>query len=230
MVRAERPRSSSCAGIERSLEPGMSEAPREVEAKFHASLRAFRELDRLGEIDGWRVASRRATRLRDAYWDTPDRRLGQQGRTLRVREMDGQPVGELTYKGPPEDGGRSEEIAHAPVGSTPREWMTLPDPDARAIVADLHQRGVLDSLQPDVVLLNPRRDLILRNGDAEEVLSLDEVEIERQPYLRRYVELELKHGSRAAHDALAASLSERFQLRPSRTGKVQAARNWLRRA
>jgi len=207
----------------------MAEKPREIEAKLSGSIESFRALERLEEIAGWRVVERRSVRLRDSYWDTPDHRLGRAGCTLRVREMDGAPVGELTYKGVPEDGGRTEENACAPIGSGPREWEHLPGTDAKQIVTALREQGVLAALRPDLVLLNPRRELMLRKGSAEEVLSLDEVRIEGQPYLRRYVELELKHGSREDHDALSRALQERFHRRPIKTGKVHAARQWLER-
>jgi hypothetical protein len=205
----------------------MPEPPCEVEAKFVGSQRAFRALEQLDEIDGWRVAERREVRLRDTYWDTPDRRLGAEVRTLRVREMDGAATGELTLKGRPEDGGRTEETVAAPAGSGPGEWARLPG--AEPILDTLRRLGVIDRLRPDVVLLNPRRELVLRRGDAEEVLSLDEMRIEGQPYRRSYVELELKHGDREGHDALVRAIAGRFGLRPSGLGKVHAARRWLER-
>ena len=207
----------------------MAEKPREIEAKLSGSIESFRALERLEEIAGWRVVERHSVELRDAYWDTPDHRLGCTGRTLRVRAMDGAPVGELTYKGAPEDGGRTEENASAPAGSGPRDWERLTNTEAKQIVTALHEQGILAALRLDIVLLNPRRELVLRKGASEEVLSLDEVRIESQPYLRRYVELELKHGSREEHDALTHALQERFHRRPIKTGKVHAARQWLER-
>lgn len=199
--------------------------PVEVEAKFDASRATFRSLERLDEIDGWSVVERRMVRLRDAYWDTPDHRLGRDERTLRVREFEGEPEGELTFKGKPERGGRSEETATVRTGSGPRQWQRVPE--ARPIVDALHELGVFWKLRQDVVLLNPRCELVLRKGRAEEILSLDEVRLEGQRYMRRYVELELKRGARSGHDALVRTLAERFGLRESKRGKVQSAREWL---
>lgn len=201
--------------------------PQEVEAKFTASLATFKALESLEEIDGWRVVERRTVRLRDAYWDTPDHQLGRDECTLRVRELDGEREGELTFKGKPEGGARTEEIATIRTGTGPTQWRRTPA--AREIVNALRELGVLSHLQQDVVLLNPRRELVLRKRRAEEILSLDEVRIESHPYTRRYVELELKHGPRAGHDTLAQALADRFQLTPSPKGKVQAARDWLAR-
>ena len=203
------------------------EKPREIEAKFGASVGVFRKVAGLEEIAGWRVVERRSVRLRDAYWDTPDHRLGREECTLRVREMDAEPVGELTFKGKPEGGGRTEETAAVRTRSGPAQWRRVAE--AREIVGALRELGVLGRLRQDIVLLNPRRELVLRKGRAEEVLSLDEVRIEGYPYTRRYVEVEQKAGSREGHDALARALAECFGLKESKTGKVQAAREWLAR-
>ncbi len=203
----------------------MAEPPREIEVKFVGSQQAFRTLEGLDEIDGWRVAERRTVRLRDTYWDTPDHRLGAAGRTLRVRELDGAATGELTLKGRPEDGSRTEETVEAPAGSAPRDWAHLPE--AAPILDALRRTGALDDLRADLVLLNPRRELVLRRGDAEEILSLDETRLEGHPYSRRFVEVELKLGDRAGHDALVSALQERYGLRRSGTSKVRAAREWL---
>ena len=201
--------------------------PREIEAKFNASIPTFRAIEKLETIAGWRVVDRRTVRLRDEYWDTPDHKLGRNQCTLRVREIDGHPEGELTFKGKPEDGGRTEEIATVRSGTGPQDWVR--QRKAKPIVDSLRAMGVLDSLEQDVVLLNPRRELVLRKGGAEEVLSLDEVRVEDYSYVRRYVELELKHGTRADHNTLARALAARFQLEASKSGKVQAARDWLTR-
>ena len=201
--------------------------PREVEAKFDASLATFRALEGLEELEGWRVTERRAVRLRDSYWDTPDHRLAQRECTLRVRELDGGAEAELTFKGKPERGGRSEETVSVRAGSGPRQWQR--DPNARPILEGLRSVVSLAALRQDVVLLNPRRELVLRKGRAEEILSLDEMRIEGHPYVKRYVELELKRGARAGHDARVRALAERFRLKESTTGKVQAAREWLAR-
>jgi hypothetical protein len=133
----------------------------------------------------------------------------------------------LTFKGKPEDGGRTEEIANVRAGAGPSEWASVRK--AKPIVDALRELGVLDSLRQDIVLVNPRRELVLRKGRAEEILSLDEVRIEGHPYVRRYVELELKRGTRATHTALVRALAGRFHLEESKTGKVQAARDWLSR-
>jgi hypothetical protein len=235
-------------------------APRETEAKLNASVAAFRRLEGLAAIGGWRVVERRTLRLRDAYWDTPDNRLGRAGCTVRVRAIDGAPEGELTFKGAPDDGApagsaggstvgqlqqtvrraarrlagqlrsgsRLELIARVPVGSGPADWLRLEA--AQPVLDALRAAGALGELRPDIVLLNPRRELALRreDGAGEASLSLDEVRIEGQPYVRRYVEIELKAGGRADLDRLAGSIARRYGLRPSRRGKVQAARAWLK--
>ena len=256
-------------------------APLEVEAKLRGSRRAFDALEQAaqaGEIAGWRVVDRRAVRLRDTYWDTPDRRLASRGCTLRVREVlalggaqhpaksraPQRPAGEstvpgaeqrigaraaeLTFKGQvgytPTSlaGSRPEVTAATPAGAGPADWVHLPA--AQPVLAALRTAGgpaapgapdVLARLRPDVVLLNPRREFLLRQeggdagGSGQAVLSLDEVRIEGQPYRRRYVEIELKRGHRSALDRLVRAAAAQFGLRPSRTGKVQAARAWLAR-
>jgi len=204
-----------------------SDKPQEVEAKFNASIPTFRAIEQLEQIAGWRVVERRTVHLRDSYWDTRDHRLGRDECTLRVRELDGGPNGELTFKGKPQDGERTEEIAVVPARSGPDDWARVRE--TKPIVDALRQLGVFNALQQDVVLLNPRRELVLRKGSAKEILSLDEVRIEGQPYVRRYVELELEHGARTAHNALVRALAGRFRLKESKTGKVQAARDWLDR-
>src|SRR3954469_1574361 len=72
----------------------------ETEAKFWASRRAFREIERCEEFAGWQLAARGTGRLRDTYGDPPDDRLLRSGCTLRLREIDGAPAAELTFKGP----------------------------------------------------------------------------------------------------------------------------------
>ena len=201
--------------------------PREIEAKFDAPLVTFRAIERLEEIDGWRVAERRAVRLRDSYWDTPDHRLAQQECTLRVRVLDEAAEAELTFKGKPERGGRTEQTAAVRAGSGPRQWRR--SSDASPILDAVRALVPLSRLRQDVVLLNPRRELVLRKGGAEEILSLDEMRIEGQPYVKRYVELELKRGPRNGHDALTRALATRFGLIESVKGKVQSARDWLTR-
>ncbi|MGH2369442.1 MAG: CYTH domain-containing protein, partial [Chloroflexota bacterium] len=144
--------------------------------------------------------------------------------------------GELTLKGPsshqdgrgraaPVSWSRTELTAEAPAGSGPQEWARTPA--AAVIVAALRRLDAAEGLRPDVVLLNPRRELVLRKDADEAVLSLDEVCIEDQPYCRRYVEIELKRGAHATLETLAQSIAAQFRLRPSRRGKVQAARAWL---
>ena len=206
--------------------------PVETEAKLRASMRAFRQIEGCEEIAGWRVAARRDVRLRDTYWDTIDDRLLRAGCTLRVREIDGAPDAELTFKGPAGTrsavGGsqaRLELTAEASAGSGPDRWAA--SDAARPVVDALRQVAGDEALRPAVVLLNPRREIALRRGASEVILSLDEVGIEGQPYRRRYVEIELKRGSRDELDTLAAAAQRAFGLRPAERGKVQAAREWL---
>jgi inorganic triphosphatase YgiF len=217
--------------------------PLEIEAKLRASARVFRDLQRQEAFDGWQVTARRSLGLRDTYWDTPDRRLARAGCTLRVREERQGDLqrAELTLKGPVPDRGRvvpgraaswsrTERTVPVPAGSGPHEWSQLPG--AEPVIDALRGLDALHGLRADVVLLNPRLELILQQvgqEGSEAVLSLDEVRIEGQPYRRRYVELELRRGSRPALDDLVALLVERFPLRPSRQGKVTAARAWLQR-
>lgn len=217
--------------------PGESGPPTEVEAKFYGSERAFRLLSDKVTIADWWVVQRRQSALRDTYWDTPERRLQGAGWTLRVRETDGGADAELTLKGPVDRAkgastARTESTVAVPAQSGPREWVKLKD--AAPIVEQLRELGMLDeqlgpsaALVADLVLLNPRRDLVLRLYENEAVLSLDEVSIEGHPYRRRYVEIELKRGSRDMLDMLAHMVAERYSLRPSRQGKVGAARAWL---
>jgi inorganic triphosphatase YgiF len=208
--------------------------PIETEAKLRASLRAFREIAPLEAVAGWRVIARRTVHLRDTYWDTSEDRLLRADCTLRVRELDGKPQGELTFKAPKEPAlargasqSRAELVAAVPAGSGPAQWATVDA--ARPILDALAQRGAAGALRPVVVLLNPRRELVLQQNGNEAILSLDEVRIEGQSYCRRYVEIELKRGSRAAVDELASAVQQQFRLQPAQRGKVQAAREWLAR-
>jgi triphosphatase len=216
--------------------PAADPPPVETEAKLHASRRAFDALAEAPEVAGWRVAERRDTALRDTYWDTPDGRLARAGSTLRVRQNGSDPQGELTLKGPvPREAGsgapgawsRTELSVAVPAGSGPPEWATIPA--AQPVLDALRRLGAAGGLRPDVVLRNPRRDLLLRQGADEVVLSLDEVALEGAPYRRRYVEAELKKGRTQALQTLVEALVEQFGLRPSRRAKAQAAREWLAR-
>lgn len=222
----------------------------EIEAKLRASRRAFRALaaqDVLEDDQGasWRIVQRRELTLRDTYWDTPDGRLARANGTLRVREQGAELPGELTLKGPvPRHSAhgatagwsRTELTVAVPAGSGPAHWAQLPT--AGPVITALQDLCVertragsgvsaLLQLRADIVLLNPRRELVLQRDDQQCVLSLDEVRIEGQPYTRRYVEIELKHGPATALDRLAAALAQRYGLRPSRQAKVAAARAWL---
>jgi hypothetical protein len=122
---------------------------------------------------------------------------------------------------------RTELTVAAPPGSGPAEWARIPA--ARPVMDALKGMGALDGLRPDVVLRNPRRELVLERDGDQAVLSLDEVAVEGAPYRRRYVEVELTRGAPAAIDGLVDTLLSRFRLRPSRRAKVQAARDWLAR-
>jgi hypothetical protein len=232
---------------------GTGDAPVETEAKLHASRRVFADLNRVDEVAGWRVSARCDVELRDTYWDTPDGRLARLGGTLRLREQrhrgsdqgrdDGSHPGrhegdgtaaELTLKGPvPRGAGsgpaavwnRTELTVAAPPGSGPTEWAGIPA--ARPVMDALREMGALDGLRSDVVLRNPRRELVLERDGDQAVLSLDEVAVEGAPYRRRYIEVELTHGEPAAIDGLVDTLVSRFRLRPSRRAKVEAARDWL---
>jgi inorganic triphosphatase YgiF len=212
----------------------IGEVPIEVEAKLHASKPAFHALARATTIAGWQIVEQREVRLRDTYWDTPDDRLGRANCTLRVRELDGARQAELTFKGPVAGAGdrgpahsRTELTVAAPAGSGPADWADLPS--AGPIWRALQEVVATQLLRPDVVLLNPRRDLVLRQGSAEVVLSLDEVRIEGHPYVRRYVEVELVRGPRRPFDQLVHAVAEQYRLRPASVPKVQAARTWLAR-
>jgi inorganic triphosphatase YgiF len=213
--------------------------PTETEAKLRASARAFQEIERLEEMGGWRVVERREVRLRDTYWDTPERALGAAGCTLRVRELNGAAEGELTFKGAVRSfsgragrksetsGSRLERTVKAPAGSGPREWAKLPG--GKRLLDDVRKVADGAPLEAGVVLLNPRKELVLRRGRDEAVLSLDDVAIEGEPYRRRYVEIEHRAGAVPALEALVDHVRKRFRLRPARAGKLQAAREWLSR-
>jgi inorganic triphosphatase YgiF len=216
--------------------PEETSLPVETEAKLHASRAVFDALSGLETVEGWRAVERHDVRLRDTYWDTADRRLSRARGTLRVREMDGAPQAELTLKGPvpvhtdagsPTAWTRTELTVAVPAGSGPDTWAG--SVGAAPLLAALRRLGVADGLRPDIVLLNPRREIILEHGGGVAALSLDEVAIEGAPYRRRYVEIELKRGPAAALERLVQALVARYRLRPSRQAKVEAARRWLAR-
>jgi hypothetical protein len=223
--------------------PDETDVPVETETKLHASRAVFDALSGLETVEGWRAVERHDVRLRDTYWDTADRRLSRARGTLRVRETDGAPQAELTLKSPapgptsptsptsPTETGsvkawtRTELTATVPAGSDPDAWAGLAA--AAPLLAALRRLGVVGGLRPDIVLLNPRREIVLEHDGSGAALSLDEVAIEGAPYRRRYVEIELKRGPVAALERLVQALVARYRLRPSRQAKVEAARRWL---
>jgi inorganic triphosphatase YgiF len=95
----------------------------------------------------------------------------------------------------------------------------------------LRVRGVtgIDGLVPVAVLRNPRRDVVVANGDGRVVVSLDEVTIEGESYRQRFVEIEAEAGGAPAVRAVADIIAALSPMRPARTGKVTAARAWLAR-
>ena len=209
---------------------------------LRASRQAFADLAKADAFGPWRVVEQTETRLRDTYFDTPDRALSRQRCTLRVRSLDGEAIGELTLKGPAGDapGGalaRTELTAAIRVGSPLHDWDTISE--ARPVIEALRVRGIAypGDLAAGAVLVNPRRNLRLRRDTttghardhAEVILSLDEVRLEGHPYLRRYVEIELVHGTPEAITEVADLVAGMTRLRPARSGKVQAARAWLAR-
>lgn len=79
--------------------------------------------DRVRGLLRQRAAEQRSV-YADTYFDTPDRTLTQDGRELRVRQVqtdDAAAVTLLTYKGPP---------VHTPSGSKPETETTVGDADA----------------------------------------------------------------------------------------------------
>lgn len=212
----------------------MSAAPVEIEAKFRASLRAFAILGDRDALGDWHVVERRSVALRDSYFDTPDAALGRQRCTLRVRQNGDDTVAELTLKGPAAETpegvfARTELTVAVPAGTQPPGWAGLPG--TGPVIEALRVRGVtgIDGLVPVAVLRNPRRDVVVANGDGRVVVSLDEVTIEGESYRQRFVEIEAEAGGAPAVRAVADIIAGLSPMRPARTGKVTAARAWLAR-
>lgn len=208
--------------------------PVEIEIKFRASLHAFKVLGDRDAFGSWHVIHRETTALRDSYFDLASGDLGAQRCTLRVRQLNDASVGELTLKAPAGSTAegiftRTELTVGIPATATPVHWLSLPE---TAPVRDaLRIRGVnsVGSLVPVAILVNPRRDLILRRGAEEVVLSLDEVSLEGYRYVRRFIEIEARHGGGAAVQSVGEIVQSLVNVRPCFTGKVTGARAWLAR-
>src|SRR6185503_320577 len=87
---------------------------------------------------------------------------------------------------------RTELTVTVPAGSVPHTGTGLAG--AAPVLVVLLRVGAADGLRPDIVLLNPRREMILEHDGSAAALSLDEVAIEGAPYRRRYVEIERRRG------------------------------------
>ena len=82
-----------------NAEVGTVQAGEEIEVKLVARDRAvLDELAALDRVAGYALRPAPTLEIRDRYWDTPDRRLGARGISLRIREQGGAP--RLTTKGP----------------------------------------------------------------------------------------------------------------------------------
>ncbi|MDB5495182.1 MAG: hypothetical protein JWP86_2519, partial [Phenylobacterium sp.] len=136
--------------------------------------------------------------LISVYFDTPDLALQKAGVSLRVRESQGRRV--LTMKRG--QGLSREEYEVAMEGDAPSPEMA----PLREILSD----GDAATLKPAFNVRVNRRQRLVRYGDAEIELALDQGEVSggRRVSPISEVELELKSGSPAALFDLARELSK----------------------
>ncbi|MDB5449132.1 MAG: hypothetical protein JWQ52_260 [Phenylobacterium sp.] len=148
--------------------------------------------------------------LISVYFDTPDLALQKAGASLRVRESKGARVQTLKRG----DGLSREEHETPIVGD-------IPDPDLGPL-RELLPHGQAATLKPAFNVRVTRRQRLVRYGDAEIELALDQGEVRggRDASPISEVELELKSGDPKALFDLARELSAAAPLYLSFDGKA----------
>lgn len=189
----------------------------EIELKLAMTPEALGRLRRhplLRSLAGGRRLRRRL--LVSLYYDTPDRRLAQQGIALRVRG-DGRHFVQ-TLKAPPRDGGGEgglQRLAEfeAPVGGETPDLALITDPELSQLLAE---PGVGDALAPVFATRFTRHILPVRLIDSDIEVAFDEGEIEAGAVSEAIseAEFELKSGKpeRLWQLALALLESSEFSL------------------
>jgi inorganic triphosphatase YgiF len=191
----------------------------------------FAEIERLEELDGRRLTPPERHRIHDLYWDTPSRDLGHRHLTLRLRDIDGQPM--FTAKG----SSRSTQ------GLFRREEMELPanreswaavSLALRARGARLHESDLTGTdpaswLEAAGLSITQDRSTervvryALMGGERIAELALDAVRYRFGAESRDYFEVEIEQlgGGEASTHALGNALMTLFpgRLRPASMGK-----------
>jgi len=199
----------------------------EVEAKFlsprrisAASIKSF--LESLGLKAEWQEPQRQ----RDIYWDTPERKLIEEGVALRVRCAAGKFT--ATFKG--------SRASDGAVFARPEVEWSLTDQEADAF--QQHDDWV-PVLAPEVASDFPadprmlqrvltadtvrRRAIISDTQGFRAELALDTITFMKGDSQAKHgeIELELKAGSSAQLQNIAEALRHRFGLEPSRSSKFE---------
>ncbi len=174
---------------------------RELEYKFSATA------DILEQIAA-AFGSFREIRMQTTYFDTPDRRLSQEKRTLRIRKENEQSI--VTLKAPLPDGSRAEWECHA--DSLEEGLQKFPEKIAGPLEpvcgAKFVRRAALIALEDTTVEL--ALDLGVLTGGGRE-LPLCEAEVE------------YKTGSEEAARAFAEKLAADFGLKEEKRSKFARA-------
>jgi len=184
----------------------MTRQSQEIELKFLCAP------DDLGRILAAAPAGADDTReLISVYFDTPDLTLQRAGASLRVRESRGQRVQTLKRG----DGLAREEHESAIASDAP-------DPSLGPL-PELLPEGARGELKPAFHVRVTRRQRLVRYGDAEIELALDEGEVRggKRASAISEVELELKSGAPKALFGLARELSHAAPMYLSFASKSQ---------
>lgn len=170
----------------------MSDASQEIELKF---LCDPADVDAL--LGAAPAGEDKVKELLSAYFDTPDEQLGKAGVSLRVRRSGDSRV--QTYK---RGAGLAREEHEAPVAGDEPDLSAAP-------FAGLISEAAAKKLQPAYCVQVRRRQRLLRQGEAEIELALDQGHIAADSASEAIceLELELKAGAPAALFALARELS-----------------------
>lgn len=171
----------------------MSDASQEIELKFLCD-----PADAEALLGAAPAGEDKVKELLSAYFDTPDEQLGKAGVSLRVRRSGDSWV--QTYK---RGGGLAREEHEAPVVGDEPDLSAPP-------FAGLIPSAVARKLQPAYCVQVRRRQRLVRQGESEIELALDQGHIAADKASEAIceLELELKAGAPAALFELARELSQ----------------------
>jgi CHAD domain-containing protein len=199
--------------------------PIEVELKYRVTDPAAAER-LLGEagLDGWLpVAAVRTSQVEDRYVDTADGSLARAGFAVRLRHgSGGTMVGVKSLSARRHDALHEREELEGPADAAfpPHDW---PASSARSLVLELAGDAPLVEL---VTIRQLRHIRSFRSAETTVELSLDEVDVvARGRIVDHFTELEaeLREGTVADLERLAATLSPLPGLEPSPASKLEVA-------